>query len=67
MITKYSMGGPITSIEDEDSVEQMEENNVIAAQENFIIICKKCGIQHMMLKVETRVCCGIVMEFDKLS
>lgn len=63
---KYSIGGPITSVEDKDGIEKREEapNNCIAEQAGYIVVCDKCGIQHMLLKGEDRSCCGKTLQVN---
>lgn len=67
-LIKYSIGGPITTIKDENSVEKREEaptNN----QPSYIIVCGKCQIQHMILHSEqSRTCsCGNNIKLGDLS
>lgn len=62
---KYSIGGPITSIKDENSVEEKENTNALDQVIN-VIVCKKCGLQHALIKNEQRICCGQLVE-QKLS
>ena len=65
---KYSMGGPITSVEDNESVEKREEvGTPLVTTATHMVICKKCGLQHMISENETRVCCGTSIKTDKLS
>ena len=66
---KYSVGGPITSIEDQDSVEKKEDPILTAATEqaNVLLVCQKCGIQHMISNGESRTCCGSLIKTDCLS
>lgn len=64
---KYSVGGPITSVEDKDGVEKREEatNNCTAEQAGYIVVCGKCGIQHLLLNAEdNRICCGQVLKIN---
>jgi len=67
---KYSIG-QITEIKDQDSVEKREEavSNSMSDQSSYIIVCKKCGIQHMILQGElARACfCGNVIKLGDLS
>jgi len=71
-LMKYSIGGPITGVKDEDSIEKREENmpeTSMAEQTSYIIICKQCHIQHMILQGElTRACfCGNIIKLGDLS
>lgn len=66
-ILKYSMGGPITSIRDQDSVEKREEVIPVDEQATLVILCNKCGIQHMISAIEQRICCGSIIKTDQLS
>lgn len=71
-LIKYSIGGPITTIKDEESTEKREENltqNAMAEQPSYIIVCKQCHIQHMILQGEaSRACfCGNIIKLADLS
>ena len=63
---KYSIGGPITSVEDKDGVEEREAVDTMKDQESYLMTCKKCGLQHMVFKGEAeRTCfCGFVMRLN---
>lgn len=65
---KYSVG-QITSVRDKDSIEKKEENNSMADKMSLLIVCSKCGLQHMILQGELkRTCfCGNIIETNKLS
>jgi hypothetical protein len=65
-LIKYSIG-PITSVEDKDSVEKREDSISTATEKAILVLCKKCGIQHMVSTGEARVCCGNSVDADKLS
>jgi hypothetical protein len=69
---KYSVGGPITSVKDENSVEKREDklpSNSMEDRMSHIIVCTKCGIQHMILQGElSRSCfCGHIIKIAELS
>ncbi len=67
-IIKYSIG-QITSIKDKNSV-QAKESVVpeVTDEAAFVLICKQCGIQHMLLKDDSkRFCCGNLIKTDELS
>lgn len=69
---KYSVGGPITSVRDEESTEKREETppqSSMIDQTSYIIACKQCGIQHMILQGElARACfCGNIIKLGDLS
>lgn len=65
---KYSIGGPITSVRDKDSVENKEAPlQSMAEQRISVVVCKKCGLQHAISENEKRICCGIPIETKKLS
>lgn len=66
-IVKYSMGGAITSVRDQDSVEKREDAPPAAETATLMLVCGKCGIQHMVAKTEQRICCGAVIKTDRLS
>lgn len=58
-LIKYSIGGPIISIKDADCIENKEETPaVIYDKQMNIVVCKKCGLQHMLLNNKDSVCCG---------
>lgn len=65
-LIKYSIG-PITSVKDKDSVEKREEPVSTDTEKNVMVLCKKCGLQHMVSKSESRVCCGSSVRTDNLS
>jgi hypothetical protein len=67
MFTKYSVEGPILSIEDKDGTQNIEApNNDVKEQMNRIVVCKKCGIQHMLIDDEKeKTCmCGYEMRLE---
>lgn len=69
---KYSIGGPITSVRDEDGTEKREESmpqDSMNDQTSYIIVCNKCGLQHMILQGElARACfCGNIIKLGDLS
>lgn len=70
-IMKYSIGGTITSVRDEDSTEKHEESapQVIGDQKSYIIVCCKCDIQHMILQAtpEKTCFCGNIIKLNSLS
>lgn len=71
-LMKYSVGGPITSVRDQESTEKREENapqDSMADQTSYIIVCKQCQIQHMILQGEVkRTCfCGNIIKLGDLS
>lgn len=55
MIIKYSIG-QITEVKDKESVEKREEKEMLMG--DAMTYCKKCGLQHLIVKGEDRVCCG---------
>jgi hypothetical protein len=57
MFIKYSVGGAITSVEDKDGIEQREVDDTEIKCEGAMIATCKCGMQHMLMKEEVRVCC----------
>lgn len=64
---KYSIGGPITSVKDKDSVENKEASSFQNPEQKInVVICKKCGLQHALSENEKRICCGSQLE-TKLS
>jgi hypothetical protein len=58
---KYSIG-QITSVEDKEGVEEREL--ATAELTGRLIICKKCGIQHMISKGDSVICCGDEIRFN---
>jgi len=64
-LIKYSIG-PITSVKDKDSVEEREDITPVM-EETVLLLCKKCGLQHMIFKNEKRACCGAMIKTDELS
>lgn len=56
---KYSVG-QITTVEDKDGVEKREELNSNANTEltGNLVVCGKCGLQHMIAQGSKAVCCG---------
>lgn len=71
-LMKYSVGGPITTVRDEESTEKREESvapNSMTDQSSYIIVCKQCQIQHMILQGEiSRTCfCGNIIKLGDLS
>lgn len=68
MIMKYSIGGPITSVEDQESIERKEDVVPATMSESInVVICKKCGLQHMIEKNEIRLCCDKSIKSSQLS
>ena len=65
-LIKYSIG-PITSVKDKDSVEERENPASAATDKSVMVLCKKCGLQHMIANSETRVCCGKSIKTDEMS
>ena len=67
MFTKYSVEGPILSIEDKDGVQSIE-TTINDAKDKMIriVVCKKCDIQHMLLNDEKeKTCmCGYEMRLE---
>lgn len=62
-IKKYSMGGPITSVKDKDSIEQKEEKEDIT--DGKLAVCSKCGIQHLLVNEKSKKCaCGNLVQFN---
>jgi hypothetical protein len=66
MLIKYSIGGPITSIEDKDVVEKREEKHIDITDDDKIAICSKCGIQYMIkVSQDTNKCsCGGIVQIN---
>lgn len=61
-LIKYSIGN-ITTIEDKDSIEKIEEQELPTGK---IIVCNKCEIQHMLMsdKSNIKCSCGNIVELN---
>lgn len=66
MITKYGIGGKITSVRDMDSAEEREHQEP-KSEYTMVLLCKKCGIQHALIKNEVRACCGTKIDSSTLD
>jgi hypothetical protein len=67
MFTKYSVEGPILSIQDKDGIENKEPvTDDVDERKNYVVVCKKCGLQHLFLNDEKeRTCiCGYFMRLE---
>lgn len=68
MIKKYSIGGHITHVEDNDNIENRESCDVSSGNcgnATLLVVCDGCGIQHMIIKNENRICeCGYKLKSD---
>jgi hypothetical protein len=63
MIIKYSIGGSITSVVENDSVQEKEEVE-IAPKFNKLAICNNCGVQHLIDGIVCTCECGNVIKFN---